>query len=335
MTTIKWLFWNKTEARLRFMWRLIIFALLFAPLVALLQMAIYYLKPGWIDALQGTQAAQFLMAAAASEWLLLIGLFITLLIVGKWVDRRPWADYGFHFGQRWWLDFAFGLALGAVLMTGIFLTEYLLGWVQIVDVFHSFAGMPFASGILWAAALFIATGIFEEMLSRGYLLHNLAETLNYRFWGPGMALLLAWLISSGLFGLAHAGNPNASVISTLNIIVAGLFLGLGYILTGDLAISIGIHMTWNFFQGNVFGFPVSGTPTNGVSFIAVQQKGAVVWTGGAFGPEAGIIGLIAIFVGALLVLGWVKWRYGGIRCQCTIPEPPQNKAPESIALPDA
>jgi membrane protease YdiL (CAAX protease family) len=93
-------------------------------------------------------------------------------------------------------------------------------------------------------------------------------------------------------------------MSTLNLVIAGLFLGLGFILTGDLAISIGLHITWNIFQGNVFGFPVSGT-TPIVSFIGINQKGPDLVTGGAFGPEAGLIGLAALLLGSFFILVWV------------------------------
>ena len=322
MTTLKHIFWNPQEQRLRFLWRLLIFSLLFAAVVTVVQPAILFLFPGLEDMKALATDVGFIKNAAIGEWGMALSLMLVLVVIGRWVDKRPWADYGFHFSRRWWLDLLFGLALGAVLMTGIFLTEWQLGWVEITSTFKSLDHLPFAVSILWPVALFIAVGIFEETLTRGYLLTNLAEMLNARFWSRRTALVLAWLISSALFGVAHAGNPNATVVSTLNIVVAGLLLGLGFVLTGDLAISIGLHITWNFFQGNVFGFPVSGTRTNKTSFITVAQHGPDAWTGGAFGPEAGIIGLIAIGAGALLLLAWVKWRYGAVRWQESIATPP-------------
>ena len=336
MSTVKWIFWNTEENRLRFVLRFLIFLLVFVPVVALAQMALYFLAPGLVDSLEaGSYGLQFIQGAAISEWLMLIGLALTLVLIGRWVDRRPWAEYGFHFGKRWGQDWLFGLTLGALLMSGIFLIEYLLGWVSITSLFKTFDGMSFGQAILWPVALFLAVGIFEELLSRGYLLTNFAETLNFKFWSPTIAIILAWVLSSSLFGLAHASNPNATTVSTIDLVMAGLFLGLGYVLTGDLAIPIGVHMTWNFFQGNVFGFPVSGGAYSGVTFIAIEQKGPDLWTGGAFGPEAGLIGLIAIGVGALLVLGWVKWRTGRIQLQLAIPLPPQQKTSEAVLAPDA
>ena len=104
-------------------------------------------------------------------------------------------------------------------------------------------------------------------------------------------------------------TPTPRLISSLNIALAGLFLGLGFILTGELAIPIGLHITWNFFQGNVFGFPVSGTEA-GATVIAINQGGPPLWTGGNFGPEAGLIGIVAMVIGALLTVWWVRREEG-------------------------
>jgi membrane protease YdiL (CAAX protease family) len=327
MTIIKNFFWNAADQRLRFLWRLIIFALIFGVIVALTQLALQLVAPDLANPGNSTNALAFIQNATISESLTLVGLLIALLITSRWIDRRPFADYGFHFSRAWLLDLLFGLALGAILMTGIFLSEWQLGWVRITSTFQGFSDMPFALSILWPLGLFVAVGIFEELISRGYLIINLAEAFNFEFLSPTVALVLAWTLSSALFGLAHAGNPNASAISTLAITVAGLLLGLGLVLTGDLAIAIGLHITWNFFQGNVFGFPVSGTSTNTASFIKVAQLGPSAWTGGDFGPEAGIIGLIAMAVGVVLLVIWVKWRYGQIRWQLALPRftPPNQK----------
>ena len=324
MNVIKSIFWNDEEQRLRLVWRFLVFLLIFGPLMAATQSLIYFFSPDLLEALQKGEGKGLLAGWALSEWLMLIPLLVVLLIVGRWVDRRPFRDYGFRLDKAWWLDLGFGLGLGALLMTGIFLVEYLLGWVQVTGTLQAPAGSTFAVSLLMAAALFLAVGIFEEVLSRGYLLHNLAEGLNFKFWTPTVALVLAWLLSSSVFGVAHADNPNATAISTINLVLAGLFLGLGYVLTGELAIPIGLHITWNFFQGNVFGFPVSGTAVNQVTFIAIEQHGPELWTGSAFGPEAGLIGNLAILVGAILTLLWVKWHYGRVQFQRSIPLPPSQ-----------
>lgn len=88
-------------------------------------------------------------------------------------------------------------------------------------------------------------------------------------------------------GVAHAANPNATLTSTANVAVAGIMLGTGYVLTGRLGLSIGLHTTWNLFQANVFGFPVSGLEPVGATLLAVEQGGPEAWTGSDFGPEGG------------------------------------------------
>jgi len=100
-------------------------------------------------------------------------------------------------------------------------------------------------------------------------------------------------------------NPNATWVSTVNIVLAGIFLGLGMFLSGSLAIPIGLHISWNFFQGIVFGFPVSGM-NMGAAMIATESAGPTWLTGGAFGPEGGALGLIAIFIGSGLTLLWLR-----------------------------
>jgi len=241
-------------------------------------------------------------------------LSITLAVfVGGWLlDRRRFVDFGLHLRRGWWLDFAFGLALGALLMAAIFAAELALGWVTITDAWHTAGDLPFSGAILLPLIAFLFVGYYEELLVRGYLLRNLAEGLGFGPINSRWALLLAWLLTSALFGFLHAGNPNATFVSSFSIGLAGLFLGLGILLTGELAIPIGVHIAWNFFQGNIFGFPVSGTRVSEATVFAIQQGGPEQWTGGAFGPEAGLIGLVAIAVGCGLTLLWVRWRTGRI-----------------------
>ncbi len=303
---IKAFFINPIEQRLRAGWRLLVQFLLLFILTGLLSALVSLVLRGLRSA--GATNLNWI-AAMLSSLSILAAIVGGSLIAARWVDRHPFGDFGFHFNRRWWLDFAFGLALGAVLMAFIFGVELAAGWVRMTPGEQT--GAEFWGGIGVSVVLFFCVGIYEELFSRGYMLRNLAEGLNLRFIGPKGSLLIAYLVSSSIFGALHAGNPNATLISTLNLIVAGLFLGLGFVLTGELAISIGLHMTWNFFQGNVFGFPVSGSGTS-ASFITIQQGGPEIWTGGAFGPEAGLIGLSAILLGSLLIVLWVRYRYGRV-----------------------
>jgi hypothetical protein len=80
-------------------------------------------------------------------------------------------------------------------------------------------------------------------------------------------------------------------------------------------------MTWNFFQGNVFGFPVSGVEPVGASFISIEQGGPIFITGGPFGPEAGLLGLSLIVVGSVLIWLWVRIYSGRATIQSSLAKP--------------
>jgi uncharacterized protein len=254
-------------------------------------------------------------ASALTQVGSVLAITLSLLVAGRFLDHRSFADFGFHISRRWCLDFGFGLALGAVLMLFIFVVELAAGWLTVTGTRDpSRTGLDFLPAIALALITFICVGFEEEMLSRGYQLRNMAEGLNWRWWNPKVALILGWVLSSSIFGLLHLANPNSSAISTILLIVAGLFLGLGFVLTKELAIPIGLHITWNFFEGNVFGFAVSGL-TGMPTFIAIRQGGPDLVTGGVFGPEAGIMGLVAIALGSALIWLWVRWTRGKAELQ--------------------
>lgn len=308
MARILTLFWNRDENRLRALWRLLLQIALMAAAAAILQVGIGLPLTGLFRQWWPGQAQS--LSFTLGTILIGGGMVLGTWLAGRFLDRRYFVDFGFHVNDNWWRDLSFGLALGAFLMMGIFVVEWIAGWIVITDTFRPDYQLPFGLAILVPVVAYISVGIYEELFSRGYQLRNLAEGLSFEPLGARGGILLAWLLSSIVFGGLHMGNPNATLISTANIILAGLFLGLGYILTGELAIPIGLHISWNFFQGNVFGFPVSGTRASQATFIAVQQQGPDLWTGGSFGPEAGLIGIAALLVGSLSILLWV-WRQSG------------------------
>jgi membrane protease YdiL (CAAX protease family) len=300
-------FRNAEQRRARALWRICTLLGLFV--VGTLVFGLpFWLVASWLSGSVDPTTTPVLVAGSAAA---LLAALLSVWLAGRFLDKRRFADFGLHLSRGWWLDLGFGLALGTLLMTGIFLVERAAGWVMVVGTFRRLdTNQPFALAILAPLFIFVCVGIYEELLMRGYLLRNLAESFSSRRIGPRVALILAWALSSAIFGLAHVGNSNATVVSTLNIALAGVFLGLGYVLTGELAIPIGLHITWNFFQGNVYGFPVSGATMRQATFIAIEQRGPQHWTGGAFGPEAGLIGIAALLVGSLLIVLWVRMRQG-------------------------
>jgi hypothetical protein len=153
--------------------------------------------------------------------------------------------------------------------------------------------------------------------------------------GPSRAIVASWVISSSLFGLLHIFNPNATWQSTLYLMLTGAFFGLGYVLTGRLGLPIGLHFAWNFVQGNVYGFPVSGNIFGGATVMTIEQGGPPLWTGGAFGPEAGLLGIAAILLGCLLTLLWVKKRYKKVSFYLPLAYYTPRNSPKLPPLPKA
>lgn len=323
------LFRNEREGRLRAFWRLLFqFALNFVGQSFLTTVALvaFALTAGVGDATGFAGLADLPLFVVAGGVAALLATVASVWIAGTFMDRRPFSGFGLRLDRAWWLDLGFGLLLGAALMTGVFLVELSAGWVTVTGFFAAAGGGPFFPAILAPVAFFLCVGFYEELSSRGYQITNIAEGLNFPAIGQRGAVLLAWALSSSLFGLLHLLNPNASAVSTVNIAVAGLMLGAGYVLTGQLAIPIGLHVTWNLFQGNVFGFPVSGIGTKGATVVAVEQGGPALFTGGAFGPEAGLLGLGAMVVGGGSIFLYVRLRYGKAALQTSIAEPPTGAA---------
>src|SRR5215212_10286307 len=321
------------EGRLRALWRLVVQYLAFRVLVSLLfnvfAVALLLAVSGGRSIVPDSPAIPLASGVAG-----LLGAVLTVWLAGHFLDRRPFSDFGFHLEGGWWLDLLFGMALGALLITAVFVVEVGLGWVEVVGAFETFGTSgPFALSVLLPVAMYLCVGFYEETVFRGYQLKNAAEGLNYPALGPRGAVLLAWVLSSVFFGLLHADNPSATFVSTLNIVLAGLMLGFGYVISGELAIPIGLHITWNFFQGAVYGFPVSGFGPLGATFLATQQTGPAIWTGGPFGPEAGLLAPIVMLLGISLIALWTRLRTGEISLHSPIAEAPNQGTPEA-RLPD-
>jgi membrane protease YdiL (CAAX protease family) len=189
-----------------------------------------------------------------------------------------------------------GFGLGGALLATVFLVGWRLGWFRVVGVLP-----PEQVPALLAASLVILlpAAAAEEIALRGYVLQALASRYGSRW---------ALALSSGIFALFHGLNPNAGWPAIAGITVAGVYLGAAYLLTRRLWIPIAAHTAWNFFEGPVFGFPVSGIPMPS-SILTTETHGPELWTGGIFGPEAGLLLALAILVHLALLL----WAAGPFR----------------------
>ena len=139
------------------------------------------------------------------------------------------------------------------------------------------------------------------ILFRGILFRWIDEK-----WG----FVAALVVSAVLFGAMHLGQPGSTWWSSLAIAVeAGLLLGAAYKGSGTLWLPVGIHWSWNFFQGNIFGFAVSGGDA-GVSLLQAATSGPDILTGGVFGAEASIL---TVVLGTLLSVWFILRATRGAR----------------------
>ncbi len=311
------IFWNKDENRIRAGYRIILQLVLLAAISFPLRFIITRPEDPSVAGLDYT-----LIRAVTG----IITMLVSMWLITRFIDKRRLSGIGLQIDKKWWIDLVFGLVLGIVLMSSIFFIENSLGWISISESIADDNSSSSSIAIFIYFLFFIKVGFNEELLTRGYWLTNLSEGLNFKLTGAKGAIYISWLLTSLLFGIGHLSNPNATLIAGINIAAAGIFLGTAFVLTGRLAIPIGVHITWNFFQGNIFGFPVSGITTPDSSkMITIIQNGPENWTGGAFGPEAGLIGICAIFVGTLLTAAWVRFKDGQIVLHLPIAEPPERE----------
>ena len=329
------LFWHPTQRRLRTVWRLLIQSILMLALLTAFQAGAAFLSNTLLSAALPSLPA-WLAPLPNLLFTLAGGLAVTISVTlaAHFVDRRDLTDLGFHFSRGWWLDLLAGLALGFLLMALIFSLELGLGWIEVIVPFSRPQGYPsFLGELAGALLLYCAVGFYEELYSRGYLLQNLAEGLSIKFIPPRLAILIATLLTSAYFGLLHAANPNITPLAIFNIALAGLMLAAGYLVTGQLGLSIGLHISWNFFQGAVFGFPVSGAAGLTGSFIQIRQLGPSLWTGGAFGPEGGLLGSLACTLGLAIILIWKGKKGIDLTLSQYFPAKPKSD-PRSSPSPD-
>ena len=121
-------------------------------------------------------------------------------------------------------------------------------------------------------------------------------------------MVIAVVIPAVFFGLAHATNENATWLSVFNIVIFGLLFGTGYVLTGELALPIGLHFGWDFVQGFVFGVVASGKQYGSV-LVLTDDSSATLWTGRPYGAEGGLMGTAAFIAGFLATFAWARSQH--------------------------
>jgi hypothetical protein len=226
----------------------------------------------WVVAVQiGMKLAQ---VPSRSPLGALVGLVIAAGVLGlycalvKLIERRPVTELAADGTAKY---LSRGILTGAILFCASMLAMKLLGGWYVT-------GTAPLSVLVYPCVAALVAGVQEEVLVRGLLFRLVEERL-----GSWIALAVSALI----FGLLHAFNSGATVVSTAAIALeAGVLLAAAYMYTRSLWFVIGLHFAWNFTEGGVFSTSVSGGRADGM--IGVQFAGSDVLTGGAFGPEASL-----------------------------------------------
>ena len=222
-----------------------------------------------------------------------IGFLFCIWFFRHKIDGLTVTSLGFK-----WKGFGKGAFLGAgVAVTTILVGTFLLYMgnnlsirIDTIDI----------SNTLLAVLFFIIVAFFEEIIVRGYILSNMMESINR--W-------LALFVSAIIFSLWHIPNPDITLLAEVNIFFAGILLGVNYIYTKNLWFAIFFHFSWNFFQGTIMGYHVSGLPID-TGLFQIITHGPEEITGGKFGFEGSFIAAFLQLIAILALAIYYEKKYG-------------------------
>lgn len=222
----------------------------------------------------------------ASLVLAVLAIYAYRFIIVRGCEGRQVAgELAFNHRARSWVLIGLGLGVGVALVT--------VAAVTLLGGGATWAASSIASGIAWALGMSIFAGVIEELFARGTLMRTSEQHVG---------TLAAIVISSAIFGVQHADNAGATVLSTLAVALeGGVMLGLVYVVSRTLWAPMAVHFAWNFTQ-SVLGIPVSGNESFGA--WRVQFDGPDWLTGGVFGlePSAVAVALWGVVIVVLAVI---------------------------------
>ena len=263
-------------------------ALLFLPTYAALLAVLVVLLRAFLPRPGGEVGELFLLGQSL--------VLVPITALASWIllrlaDRCSFRNLGLWFYAGWGKELGLGLGVGALMLSVVVGAGAAFGGTEwhLRDV----EPMVLLRGFLWSAALLIPAATFEELLFRGYPFQRLVES-----WGA----LIPVVAISGLFGLGHASNPNATAFTVANTVLAGIWLAQAYLKTRALWYPIGLHFSWNFIMAYVYSLPVSGIVLKS-QLLAATDHGPQWLTGGDYGPEGSIL-----TTGVLVVAIVWQWR---------------------------
>ncbi len=230
-----------------------------------------------------SHTSEIMLITLASSGFLILGA----IIYCRAVEKRSLFTVGFN--KRGVLpEYLLGIAVGAIMISIPALICHLTGCVTLS--FNQDLS-PISIALFFLA--FVLQGMGEEAIFRGYFLTTLCR--RNREW-------VAIIVSSLMFAIFHIPNQSFSIIAFINITLFGIFAAVFMLKRGSIWAVGAIHTVWNFMQGNIFGFSVSGTPKLPTVFNAVDQGFGAILSGGNFGIEGGLGATVVLLAALLLAL---------------------------------
>jgi membrane protease YdiL (CAAX protease family) len=245
-----------------------------------------------------------------------LATLLVTLIMSK-IEKRPNSVYGLG-GTLPIHNFLAGLAWGVTCLSLLVLTLWKTGLLAF-DGRLLFGARVLHYGALWFLS-FLAVGLVEEYLTRGYVLFTLTR---------GLAGIYSWLFKSRhskalgfwtaaiclsiLFGLGHRKNPGESPIGLLSAGLVSLVFCLSLWRTGSLWWAIGFHASWDWAQSFLYGVADSGFIAQH-RLLATHVLGKPLMGGGATGPEGSIFVLpILALISFIIIFTLPRVSYGNSR----------------------
>lgn len=229
-----------------------------------------------------------------NEALMLGSVFLAAWLVLGY-RKLPLAGLGLSLKGQW-KDGLKGLLLAVALYAVGFGLSWSLGAVEVV-------GIVFRPACLLTSLLFfLLVGVTEELAVRGFILGRMLD--------GGIPKFAALAVSSAIFSLLHVSNPDFSLVPFLNILLAGGLLGASYLYTRNLCFPISLHWFWNWLQGPVLGYEVSGNKFGG-GMLVLRLPGDNLLNGGSFGFEGSVLCSVLLVVATVVVIRVYKDRRRG------------------------
>lgn len=216
-----------------------------------------------------------------------ISVILVVIIIWKAFEKKPLKSIGLNNLKHGYKDLIKGVVFGAISIGVVFVILLLFGDIKLEN---GLLEPNITTSLLTGLILFTFVGFNEELFARGYCMSVLKQTNNK--W-------VMIIVSSIIFSLLHGLNPNVSAIGLINIFLVGALFAYMFIKSENIWMPIGYHFAWNYFQGNIFGFNVSGLGMKGL--YKTKNVTDSLLNGGDFGPEGGIIATIVIILGFIVV----------------------------------